>query len=38
METEEFEDDEFHFCNASTVCFQGSSQPSAISNQPGRNG
>ncbi len=31
METEEFEDDEFHFCNASTVCFQGSSQPSAIS-------
>lgn len=22
METEEFEDDEFHFCNASTVCFR----------------
>jgi cobalt-zinc-cadmium efflux system protein len=38
METEEFEDEEFHFCNASTVCFQGSGQPSAISSQPGRNG
>jgi cobalt-zinc-cadmium efflux system protein len=38
METADFEDDEFHFCNASTVCFRGSGQPSAISSQPGRNG
>ena len=38
METEEFEDEEFHFCNASTVCFRGSDQPSAVSSQPSRNG
>ncbi len=27
METDEFEDDEFHFCNASTVCFRSEARP-----------
>ena len=31
METEEFEDEPFHFCNASAVCFKGSNQPSSLS-------
>jgi cobalt-zinc-cadmium efflux system protein len=38
METEEFEDDPFHFCNASAVCFKSSRQPSAVSRQPRQNG
>jgi cobalt-zinc-cadmium efflux system protein len=38
METEDFEDEPFHFCNASTVCFRGSDQPSAVGHQPRQNG